>query len=296
MRWGLLLLSLLAVWCHAKSSGHPNDLLIELKSKLASHEAARTAAADRARDVAQGQLSFENLKSTDLLSSLVEEGGRKLAATRVILDATPAAATPAAASASGMNVDLIQPPQLQPLALPSFGPQPTSIDELADIQREEVALRQKKLTVAQQKRIIQESEDSAAKLAQLIAVNKQISQRNDAALVAANQHLTDRIKAYGDRLAQEASATGSAGAAAGTTAAALIEQSGESREVQSVQLSRFEDQMRDQMQRQADTIQRLEDMVEKRRHRRRRRSNIQGDDNETSETKDNSKTTKPVTS
>jgi len=295
-----LLLHLLVVWSSAKSAV---PSLLELKSKL--------AALDRNQAVVKGELQIQQLQSVQALGSLLDEGRQKLAATRLVLDQTPAAApapAPAAAAATGSAdspaaVDLIQPPQLQPLALPNYnglsnGPQ-MQIDELADIQREQLALRQKKLVVAQQEQAIQESQDNASKLQQLIAVNKQIADRNQQALVAAQQHLTDRIKAYGDRLAKEAMGTAatSAGAsgAAGTSGASLLEaseadsvsQSQSQTQTQTTEFQQFQVQIQQQLKAQADNMQRLQEILLKRRHRRHRRANALQDDDDSQDDNDN---------
>jgi len=279
MKCLLVLFHLLVVWSSAKATG-PN--LIELKARLSS--------LGRSEAAVQHDMQLQELQSVQDLSNLLDEGRQKLAATRLVLEQAPAAApaaaakpaapaAPAAATGVDAAVDLIQPPQLQPLALPSYGPQ-MQIDELADIQREQLALRQKKLMVSQQQRVIQESEDNAAKLQQLIAVNKQIAERNQQALAIANQHLTDRIKAYGDRLAQEAAGTAASGApAAGTTATAFVEAAVETTHAtdassQSAQFAQFQAEIQQRLQQQNDNIQHIEEMLlRKRRHRRTRRAN-----------------------
>jgi len=308
----ILLLHLLVVWSSASTKINPS--LLEMKANLRSQ--GRHAA------VVQGELQLRNLESVADLSKLLESGRQKLAATRLVLEQTPAAtpaatpATPAAAAATTTSstttgadsvADLIQPPQLQPLALPSYGPT-MQIDELADIQREQLALRQKKLMVAQQERVIQGSEDDATKLQQLIDVNKQIAKRNEEALVLAQQHLTDRIRAYGERLATEASGTGGSGSAsgaAGASGSSLIE--ADSTDVQTVQtpnnnqadvISQFQSQLKSQ----ADNIQRLQEMLFKRRRRHRRYKNTLPDGNDSDsedgepDSSDNSDNTPPATS
>jgi len=260
----------------------------------------------------QADLQLHQLQSVQELSNLVDQGRQKLQASRVVLNQTPAAskaATPAAtAAATGADstaaVDLIQPPQLQPLALPSYGPQ-MQIDELADIQREQLSLRQKKLMVAQQKRVIQESEDNESKLQQLIDVNKQIEQKNEQALVAANQHLTDRIKAYGDRLAQESGTGGSSGVSADDASGAALLESDESStdlkqaaEEHNSADTQMMQQMQAQIKSQNENIQRLQEMLvnRKRRHRHRRGKNSgKDDDNETTNDNGNQANIKPVT-
>jgi len=294
----ILLLHLLVVLSSANTKINPS--LLEIQANLRSK--GRHAA------VVQGELQLRNLESVADLSKLLESGRQKLAATRLVLEQTPAAtpaasaatpaATPAAAAGAAATTttssttgadavaDLIQPPQLQPLALPSYGPT-MQIDELADIQREQLTLRQKKLMVAQQERVIQGSEDDATKLQQLIDVNKQIAKRNEEALVLAQQHLTDRIRAYGERLASEASGTGGAasgsasGAAAGASGSSLIEAG--STDVQTVQTPNQADlisQFQSQLKSQADTIQQLQEMIFKRRRRHRRHKNTLPDENE----------------
>jgi len=317
----LLLLHLVVVWGNASAKQGPN--FIELKSKLSAlgHNAA----------VVQGELQLKQLESVQDLSNLLDMGRQKLAETRLVLDQTPAApaaapaapapaaaaAAPAVAAAAAAT-DLIQPPQLQPLALPSYGPQ-MQIDELADIQREQLALRQKKLLVAQQKRIIQDSEDNASKLQQLISVNKQIAEKNDEALVAANQHLTDRIKAYGERLAKEAAGTPvTATPAPGATAAALLESQSSDDSTDSssqavtpstnTQFLQFQTEIQQTLKTQNSNIERLEEMLVSRRRRRRlhrRAKSTPADEDNTDNTDNDSEegdhdkqdtTTKPVTS
>jgi len=203
MKSGVLLLLLLI-----GSNAKPNPPgLIETSSS--SHTTEQT------------DLKLRELQSIQDLSNLVESGRQKLAEASKILRADPPAggAAGGATGTSGVALD-IAPPQLEPLALPSYG-QPPVLDDLTDIQREQAALKQKRLLVAQQKHIIAESEENAAKLAQLIAVNKQIAQKNEDALAISSQHLVARFKAYTDRLAaQEAAAGASGGTSGGASGAA----------------------------------------------------------------------------
>jgi len=283
MRWALLLFHLLVVWTHSKETvRHATFLEIGAKARADAQH--------------QEEVKLAQLQSIKDLNAILDEGRQKLAESRFVLEQTPAApaAAPAApapapgsaGATSGMAglaaADLVAPPQLQPLALPSYGPA-SQIDELADIQREQLALRQKKVMVAQQKRIIQDSEDSAAKLQQLIGVNKQIEQKNEQALGQAGQHLLDRIKSYSDRLAQEQISTTGGGTALSATAvppAALLEQDGSQViQVPSSQQAQVS-QMQQLLNQQAHTIQRLQSFMQRRRHRRRRRRSQQEEQDE----------------
>jgi len=311
----VVLLFHLVVWCHGKSAGS----FLEVGAKE--------------RVDAGGELKLQQLQGIQNLNSLLDQGREKLAASRLVLDQPPAAApapsTPAASVApagAGAAVattiassptgaaslglpDLTQPPQLQNLVLPSygpstsFGPQP-QIDELADIQREQMSLRQKKVMVAQQKRIIQDSEDSEVKLQQLIAVNKQIADKNDQALAAAGQHLLDRIKSYSDRLAREESgALGSGGTGMGPPAAtpkaqALLDTSEEQttnqqqtlndatlQHQQQEQFMAFQAEMQQRMQQQSETIIRIQNILERRKRHHRHDDNDNDTDNDKDATK-----------
>jgi len=241
----------------------------------------------------QGEMKIAQLQSIQDLNNLLDVGRQKIAESHLVfLEQAPSAAVAstsasASGSASGSAVDLsVAPPQLQPLALPSYGPSLASspVDELADIQREQMSLRQKKVMVAQQKRIIQDSEDSATKLQQLIAVNKQIEEKNEQALAAAGTHLLDRIKAYSDSLAQEQSAgTGASGVTALAAPSVLMEQGTEHIAQQQDQSSfaQFQAEIQSTIRQQSDTIQRMQDLLTKRRHHRRRRRNSEDTDIDT---------------
>jgi len=264
----LLPLLLIASTVHASRRLRPSELL-----QLEEHNHA------------QSEMKIQQLQSIQDLSNLLDEGRQKLAGARIVIRADPTpSSTPGSASGSSQTSSITlptPPPQLEPLALPSYGGPVSQIDELTDIQREQNSLQQKKLMVAQQKRIIEESQASSDKLQQLIAVNKQIEQKNEQALAEAGDHLLQRVKAYSDRLSEEQTQSSTSGGASGAAApaaaasggAALIE---EQRARQKVvepssavvldpqRLSEIQQQINDQRL----TIQELQSQLMRRRRRR----------------------------